>query len=762
MAALAVIAWWAAALISTNTVAAACFFAALAAGVVLCTALDFRPRAAWGLGRHPVSLVMILASLPFGVLMLLPLGPFRAAVYAPVLPRLPWLGAAFVLGAACLLVAELQRRARGPWSLAGRVALAAAWVGWIFTLQIPYGLPTLIPAYAGFSLLLLLEPTIRPQLPQLDATTLGARISVTLTAAIAVPIFVGMGAVSTYEEYTDRESELQQEEAQASALAASLGMHLTRMAALASVLAEQPAAAPNVPSSVYRSQGMLGATILDARGRALWMESLPAGFSLSEVWRGAPGPGGSAIAIVNAGLAHPVVLVEQSIGNTGNTAAVVADTQQMHAWIAPVLTLDDAHILVLDHSGGALVELGARPRLLGADATPDAPIAYLRSDAPTPTGLAYTSGGEVLAGIARVPATDWGIVSERTATVALAVNRDAQALSFIVMLLVLGLAAGVGIVTAQALARPLERLAAAIRQVARDGRGTDLPRSSIGEIRSLAADFEDMQRQLARREAEERQARAQAESDRQAAESALRLRDVFLRTLAHDLKTPLAGIMWQSEFLLRRVRDGRLEPAVLDEGLRAIETGSAESIAAIDELHDLTRVAAGAPLPLERERVDLVALAQHVASTCPQATRERIHFESRATSVWVEADPARIGRVLQNLLDNAAKYSARDQPVIVGVDRELRDGVEWAVLRVHDSGIGIAAEDLPHIFDLYHRGNNVESIEGEGVGLASVRQLVELHGGQVEVQSEEGAGTVFSVRLPLATSAPAVAVPEVA
>ena len=105
--------------------------------------------------------------------------------------------------------------------------------------------------------------------------------------------------------------------------------------------------------------------------------------------------------------------------------------------------------------------------------------------------------------------------------------------------------------------------------------------------------------------------------------------------------------------------------------------------------------------------------------------------------------------MLQNLLDNAVKYSSPDQPVTVSVRREEVDGVAWATLRVRDSGIGIPSADLQHIFELYHRGGNVGSVSGEGLGLASVRRLVEQHGGRVEVASEPGVGSIFTVRLPL-------------
>ena len=276
-----------------------------------------------------------------------------------------------------------------------------------------------------------------------------------------------------------------------------------------------------------------------------------------------------------------------------------------------------------------------------------------------------------------------------------------------------------------------------------------VPQSSIREVASLAADFEDMQRQLAGREAEERAARIDAEAARQAAEDALRLRDVFLRTLAHDLKAPLASLAWHIQVLQRRARRGQLEPAELDEGLRVTNLGAADAIAAIDELSDLTRLAGGGRLSLQRGPVDLVALGRDIVSTHPDSARHRIDFASQEPSLVVQGDPARLSRVLRNLLDNALKYSSSDQPVTVSVRQEDFDGERWAMLSVQDHGIGIPSADLPHVFDLYHRGGNAGSIEGEGLGLASVRQLVEQHGGTVEVQSALGLGSLFIIRLPL-------------
>jgi signal transduction histidine kinase len=508
-----------------------------------------------------------------------------------------------------------------------------------------------------------------------------------------------------------------------------------------------------IPPAVYSSQDFLGGAVLTQEGRVLSTVGLPVSFALSEPPEWTVGPRDSSMATVDAGGGQMVLLVAQPVADSGNLAAVVASADQLQAWIAPVVSTGGAHVMVVERSGGVLIEIGARPRLIVAtEADAAAPLAYFRNGGQTPAALAYTPGGEALAGIAAVAETSWGVISERSTTAALALGRSGRDLSFLVLMVVLGLAAVVGLVTAQALTHPLERLATAIRHVARGGRGVALPRSSIREIASLSADFEEMQRELARREAQERAARAEADAARHAAEEALRLRDVFLRTLAHDLKAPLASLAWHVQVLQLRARDGHLDPTLLDEGLQAVSQSAGEAVAAIDELHDLTRLAAGAPVPLQREPVDLVALARRSVNAYPEPVAQRLDVQESEASLVVDADPARVARVLHNLLDNAIKYSGRDSHVMISVGREELDGAAWATLRVRDEGMGIPPTDLPHVFDLYHRGANVASTGGEGLGLASARQLVELHGGRVGVQSEEGVGSVFTVWLPLASA----------
>jgi len=117
-------------------------------------------------------------------------------------------------------------------------------------------------------------------------------------------------------------------------------------------------------------------------------------------------------------------------------------------------------------------------------------------------------------------------------------------------------------------------------------------------------------------------------------------------------------------------------------------------------------------------------------------------------------DPVRLEQMLTNLLDNAVKYSPNDAAISVSLGLDSEDNGDWAVIAVQDTGIGIPAADLPHIFERFHRGGNVlEHYQGTGIGLASVKQTAEEHGGTISIASVEGVGTTVTVRLPLAQPA---------
>lgn len=233
-------------------------------------------------------------------------------------------------------------------------------------------------------------------------------------------------------------------------------------------------------------------------------------------------------------------------------------------------------------------------------------------------------------------------------------------------------------------------------------------------------------------------------------EETIRARDEFLSSVSHDLKNPLTAIKARTQ-LLRRRAEKIDDPGAerIAEGLDAINSSVTRMTGLINDLADLVNMRAGRPLKLNREDVDLVALAQDVAAEQRTALGRPISVESRIASLPARVDIARIERVLGNLLSNAAKYSPDEGAVRLLVDEDRTGSVTVAVLAVSDEGIGIPAEDLPRVFDRFYRASNTREIPGTGIGLATARQIVQQHGGTITVSSDTGRGSTFTVRLPI-------------
>jgi signal transduction histidine kinase len=237
---------------------------------------------------------------------------------------------------------------------------------------------------------------------------------------------------------------------------------------------------------------------------------------------------------------------------------------------------------------------------------------------------------------------------------------------------------------------------------------------------------------------------AHARADARAAATA---RDAFIAVVAHDLHHPLAGLNWHVQILRRRLSSATpLEREQLNELLGAIEECAEDLSAQIDELRDVSLIQSGRSLELRIERTDLVELARRMVERNRQGSdSQRVVLEG-GTQLLVGAwDPERLQRVVANLISNALKYSPDGGDVVV---RLARQGNE-AVLTVEDHGLGIPAVDLPHIFEPYARASNVVSIRGSGLGLAGARDIVKQHLGTLSVESTEGQGSTFVLRLPL-------------
>jgi signal transduction histidine kinase len=231
---------------------------------------------------------------------------------------------------------------------------------------------------------------------------------------------------------------------------------------------------------------------------------------------------------------------------------------------------------------------------------------------------------------------------------------------------------------------------------------------------------------------------------------AVTVRDEFLASVSHDLRNPLAAIKATAQVLKLQIeRRGSIEPDRLAKMLGSVDDTTTRMSRIIEELLDVTRIQLGRPLELDRQPTDIVALAQTVADEYQRSTTRhtiRVKAETEVVGIW---DPVRLNRVVSNLVDNAVKYSPDGGTIRLTVGRDGEDGRE-AVITIRDEGLGIPDGDLPHIFDRFRRGSNVgDGIAGIGIGLASVRQIIEQHGGRVSVESWVGQGTEVKIRLPL-------------
>ncbi|MGH2411008.1 MAG: sensor histidine kinase, partial [Chloroflexota bacterium] len=228
-----------------------------------------------------------------------------------------------------------------------------------------------------------------------------------------------------------------------------------------------------------------------------------------------------------------------------------------------------------------------------------------------------------------------------------------------------------------------------------------------------------------------------------ALEETTRLKDDFLSAAAHDLKTPLTTIVAQAQLLERRARRNPMEPASL-EGIESLVTESQRLKRLVLELLDVARVEQGR-LVNYREPLDLVEMAREVCGR--QATALHQYILDAPDRLMGNYDGPRIVQLIDNLLENAAKYSPAGGVVRV---RLWQDGAS-ARLTVADSGIGIPPEDLAHLFDRFHRGSNVDDRQfaGMGLGLFICRGIVEQHGGSIWASSPgAGQGSTFHVVLP--------------
>jgi signal transduction histidine kinase/ActR/RegA family two-component response regulator len=351
--------------------------------------------------------------------------------------------------------------------------------------------------------------------------------------------------------------------------------------------------------------------------------------------------------------------------------------------------------------------------------------------APTPDGINFDGDGVNAASAVMFPERGRiGTLILRSSLAPVADDVRAQAVAIAAVLVLSSIAAIVLTRRFQRLlTTPLLDLATTAQAVSRDRDYTRrVEKTTEDEIGGVAEAFNDMMAQVQSRDAE--------------LQRALRLKDEFLATVSHELRTPLNAIVgWVHVF-----RASNVPPDVASQAAEAIDRNAQRQVRLIEDILDVSRVVTG-KLRLEPKSIDLAVIVEAALDVIqPAAAAKKIAMSvdlAKPARMW--GDPDRLQQILWNLLSNAVKFTPRGGRVGVS----LRDRGDTYRIEVRDTGIGIAKDFLPYIFDAFRQadGSMTRTHGGLGLGLAIARHLTELSGGRIEVQSE-GTGTTFVVSFP--------------
>jgi signal transduction histidine kinase len=442
------------------------------------------------------------------------------------------------------------------------------------------------------------------------------------------------------------------------------------------------------------------------------------------------------------------VPLRDDAGRVIGTVSMPVDLGSLQDAVTGLNLAPGIRVAVIEDTGTVIAITGDIANLLGTNirGVPTVQQALAASGPGRGEGIGI-DGSRRLIGFAPVVGADWHVIASFPQDVAEAHARQTLVDGGLVGLAVLLAVAFLATRLSRRIERPAHALAEVVTAV-RAGR-TDA-RVTPGGPQELMIVGEELNAMLDAQEhlhAAEHSARTQAEA-------AVRSRDEFLAVAAHELKTPVSGLHTFAQMLGRVLaRSGELDSARLQTAAVALDRETGKIGRLVDQLLDISRIEAG-QLRLEPTWVDLTMLAGGAAESArARAEGLKVDIVLRAPDpVLVWSDPLRMEQVFANLLDNALKYAAQGRRIEVDVEAPEQT-TAW--VRVRDFGSGIPPALRAGLFTRFYQAHAEHHVSGLGLGLYISRQIVKLHGGQIEALFPSGGGTCFVVTLPIA---PALAV----
>jgi signal transduction histidine kinase/FixJ family two-component response regulator len=321
------------------------------------------------------------------------------------------------------------------------------------------------------------------------------------------------------------------------------------------------------------------------------------------------------------------------------------------------------------------------------------------------------------------------------------------ALTFALLFMGIGVALFLARGMAHRVIAPVQRLSEAMHEVAGGGSFEPIEVKAQDELfRGLTSSFNHLLGKLGEREEDLKAAMRDLESARDAANAANVLKTQFLANMSHEIRTPLNGVLAMAEVMSM----GELGD-VQRERLGIIRQSGSLLLAVLNDVLDLSKIEAG-KLGLVKEDFDVAATLRPTSETFRiLAEGKGLGFDfsiTEAAEGWWRGDPDRLRQIVGNLLSNAVKFTPQGT-VVAAVDVNPQSGALRLVVR--DTGVGIAPEKLPALFEKFTQADNsaTRRFGGTGLGLAICRELTQMMGGSIDVESREGQGSTFTVELPL-------------